>query len=176
MTDDFEKRQQESGELEAEESYYYLPTMNLGPALPHYYGDYVRKLFVAAAALVLILAPFFGGFLPLTLPFEILGAVLLVTFGALTNPKKQWVVLGDVIIAGLFIVGYEGVALYAYLQNDVLMFFTREALVVIFVFAFYFSIKTLRAMMLHQIGKREPPGEFVKPTLEERWNSTHHWQ
>ena len=176
MSDDFEKREEESGELSAEETYYYLPTMHLGPSLPHYYGDYVRKLFVAAAALMLVLAPFFGGFLPLTLPFEIIGAVVLVAFGALTNPKKQWVVAGDVLLAGTLIIAYEGIALYAYLQNDVLVFFTREALVVIFVFAFYFSMKTLRAMMQHQIGKREPPGEFIKPTVEERWHSTHTWQ
>ena len=168
--------EQEKDEIAVDDTYYYLPTMqNLGPALPHYYGDYVRKLFLGAAALLLVFAPFLGGFLPLTLPFEIVGAVALVAFAALTSPKKQWVVAGDAVLSGAFMFVCEIIAIFAYLQDDMLMFFAREALAVIFLFAFYFSVKTLRAMILHQIGKREPPGEFLKPTPEERWRDTHSW-
>ena len=42
----------------------------------------------------------------------------------------------------------------------------RLAVAVIFLFAFYFSMKTLRAFMTKQIGKRETIDEFEEPDVK----------
>ena len=65
--------------------------MTLEPLAPihhieHYYGDAIRQLFVTAAALILVGAPFYAEALRVELPFEILGAVILVAIAALANP------------------------------------------------------------------------------------------
>ncbi len=140
----------------------YVPFLNLGPKIPHYYGDAVRKIFLAVSAILLIFAPFFGGYTPWSLPFEILGAVILVCLAALTNPQNHAVMFANALAAGLGLVMFETVALYAYLEGDFLMFAMREALAILFLFALYFSIKTARAMTSGTIGRHTTTGEFLE--------------
>ena len=176
MTRDIEEQraQRDQDDSNADDSYYYFP-VRLGPALPHYYGDYVRKLFMGGAVLILICAPFLRDYVPFALPFEIVGAVIVIVLGALTSPKKRWVMACNAVVSSMFILAFEAFAFYAYAQGDTLVFMVRELLAIIFVFALYFSGKTLRAMLMQQIGMREPPGEFLKPTLSERWRDTRSW-
>jgi hypothetical protein len=139
----------------------YLPRFNIEPRVPHYYGDIVRRIFIGAAAAIVIFAPFFGGNV-LLLPFEIIGAVVLVILAGLTTPKNMSIMIVNAVAAALGVVIYETTALYAYSNGDVWTFLAHETLVVTFVFALYFSMKTVRAMQLGQIGKHSKPGEFLK--------------
>ena len=41
-----------------------------------------------------------------------------------------------------------------------MQFIWRELIAIIFLVAFYFSVKTVRAFILHQIGKSQQVGEF----------------
>jgi len=50
--------------------------------------------------------------------------------------------------------------MYGYKNVEPVAFMLRVLVAVIFLFAFYFSMKTLRAFMLRQIGKRETIDEF----------------
>lgn len=136
-----------------------------GPRLPHYYGDYVRRLFISAAALMLVLAPFLQGSLWLvTLPLDIIGALVLIILAALTHPKKELIMIANAAAAGIGLAASEVVALLAYGNGESLLFITREVLAFLFVLALYFSLKTLRAMRFQQVGKRELPGEFLEDT------------
>ena len=51
----------------------YLPRIDFGTHITHYYGDYVRKLFVSVAAVLMIFAPFFGVQVSFLLPVQIFG-------------------------------------------------------------------------------------------------------
>lgn len=150
----------------------YFPRFNLDPSIPHYYGDHVRRIFIGLAAAILIFAPFWSNYASFTLPFEILGAVIIVILAALTNPKNSLVMMGNSIAAAIGVILNETIALFAYLDGSIFIFFGREALAFSFIFALYFALKTVRAMRLGQIGKREPPGEFREPTLQEMWDET----
>ncbi len=36
----------------------------------------------------------------------------------------------------------------------------REAIAIIFLVSFYFNLKTVRAFLMHKVGKRDEPAEF----------------
>lgn len=142
-------------------------TMNLsglrtGPAIAHYYGDYVRQIFIVAGVAMLVLAPFLISRAPTLLPFQIGGAIVLVFLAALTNPQKIWVLIADAIVSAIGIIVFEALALAAYASGNWLAFIAVETITIAFLLAFYFSLKTVRAMMHHQIGKRPRFGDFAE--------------
>lgn len=129
----------------------------------HYYGDQVRQLFVAAAALILIAAPFYSDSLRAELPFEIVGALILVALAAFANPHNRTVFLASAIAAGVGVVIYEMWAIYGFDEITWVQFTLREVIAVILLVAFYFNMKTVRAFVLHQVGKHDEAGEFDEP-------------
>lgn len=141
---------------------YYLPRFSFGPRLAHYYGDSVRSMFLIIAAGMLFLAPFFGSRLPFDVPFEVLGAIAIVCLGAMTSPRRPYVMMANATAAGIGVVYSEIIAIYAYSGGDSLTFVIRELFAVGFLFALYFSVKTLRAMLSGRIGKRPLPGDFYE--------------
>jgi hypothetical protein len=146
---------------EAESMGVYAP-MRIGPAIPHYYGDYVRQIFMGSGALMLVLAPFLASTFPAILPFEIGGAIIVVILGAMTNPQNSLSILANAIAAGVAVVTYELLALSLYFNEQYLAFIEREALAIAFLVALYFSLKTFRNMVHGRIGKRNTVGEFMK--------------
>ncbi len=131
----------------------YAP-MQTGPSVPHYYGDYVRQIFMLCAAIMLVVAPFLAGNSSALLPFEIGGAIIIAILGALTNPRNQISMLANAVAAGVGIVIYELLALSLYADGHMISFLVREMLAIAFLFALYFSLKTFRNMVFHMIGKR----------------------
>ena len=145
----------------AEEFPSYFPSLRIGPSIPHYYGDYVRQIFILTGAAMLVLAPFLVNRAPTLLPFEVGGAIALVCLAALTNPKKQWVLMADTLAAGVGVIVFESLSLAAYTSGNWLAFIALEAVAIAFLIALYFSLKTLRSMMLGQIGKEPSFDEFT---------------
>ena len=147
---------------EALEGDTYLPRRYLHGPIAHYYGDLVRRIFLGIAVVLLIAAPFLGDAAFTLLPFEIIGALVLIILSALTNPKNKTIMIAN---AGASVVGaivFELTAFAAYraeLPGTMLGF---QAFAVAFIFALYFSLKTIRAMELGQIGQRDLPGEFME--------------
>ncbi len=139
----------------------YMPSLATGPSIPHYYGDYVRQIFMLCAAIMLIFAPFLAREIPGALVPEIGGAVVIAILGALTNPMRQISMLANAIAAGVGVVTYELLAIAAFTNGSTIIFMIREAVAIAFLFALYFSIKTLRNMMLRVVGKKNTVGDFI---------------
>jgi hypothetical protein len=121
--------------------------------IPHYHGDTVRLLFVAAATVWLVSLPFYPDLLPFDPAIQVLAGVAMVVLGALTNPYKSWIIALDALFAGIGVILVEVVAIYGFETGTLVAFFIRELIVILFLVALYLSLKTLRAMFMHQIGK-----------------------
>ncbi len=156
-----DREQNERNEMLVDDGIY-LPGLNIGPRVPHYYGDYVRRLFLGAAVLMFVFVPLFGFVAPMLLPIQIFGAVILITLGALTNPKKRSILMLDALASAIGIILFEVIALSSYTSGDGLGFFAHEVLAFTFMFSLYFSLKTVRAMEMGLLGKEPMPGEFRK--------------
>ena len=144
----------------------YVPTGSW-MKVSHYYGDIARQLMLGSAALMFFAAPFYGDNTHIELPFIIFGTLVLVFLAALTNPWKKSVLTADAIATGVGLVVYQWWALYGYDTATSMAFVLREALAVAFMFAFYFSVKTVRSMILHQVGKRDSVDEFAGVTEDD---------
>lgn len=120
--------------------------------IPHYYGDAVRELFLGGAALMLVASPLYADSIRTQFTFIVLGAFLAVVFAALTNPRNYWVLCGDAAVSGVGMIFFALWGLIGYDEISPTAFVLRLALALIFLFGFYYSVKTVRAMSLH-----EPP-------------------
>ena len=120
--------------------------------LSHYYGDPVRAFFLGAAGLMLVGAPVYAGEdLSTDIPFIIVGLIVVVALAAITNPVKQWVMMADAIAGGVGAGLYGLWALMDYSDSSPTAFVLRGAIALLFLFAFYFAMKTVRAMVLGQV-------------------------
>lgn len=143
-----------SGDLNVFEESPYLPNPVPGTSIPHYYGDYVRQLFILAGILMLIFSPFLAATNPAVLPFEIGGAIVTVILAALTSPINKLAMVANAIVSVIGVITYEMLALAAFFDGRMIVFIEREAIVLIFLLALYFSVKTARNMFADTIGKR----------------------
>lgn len=139
----------------------YLPRMLKGH-IAHYYGDFVRRIFLGVAIILLFLTPFLADTAFILIPLQIIGAVILILLSALTNPKNKTIMVANVAAALIGIVVFEMFALAAYRGGAIMLMIGFQILALSFIYAFYLSLKTLRAMELGQIGKRDIPGEFLE--------------
>ena len=129
--------------------------------IPHYYGDRVRWLFLAVAAIFLIALPLSPHLTPLLPLWQLVLAVVLVVVAALANPHKRWSVILGVLVAAPLLVWIETVAVQEYAESEMALFLIREAIALALLFGLYYSVKTVRAMIFHQIGKKgTEPHEF----------------
>jgi hypothetical protein len=136
--------------------------------IPHYYGDIVRILFLGMTVIMLGGAPLYADALTQQIPFIVAGAVILVALAALTNPRGLLIIRLDAVFAGVIAVVYETWALWGYESGSSIEFVVREIPALMGMFAFYFALKTLRAMLLGNIGKSSEPNEFALPVSRRR--------
>lgn len=114
--------------------------------LAHYYGDIVRQLLLLAAAVLLVGAPFYSADLPSELPFDVIGALVLVCLAAFTSPTNRLIILADTVAAGVGMVLFELWALTTYGETSIIVSLLRQAIALLFLFALYFGGKTLRGL------------------------------
>lgn len=131
-----------------------------GQHIPHYHGDGVRICFIAAAILMTAITPFSSTVVPLTIIALITGVVLLVVFAALTHPHGPWIMAINAMLSATGAAIFETFAIVSFQNESWVAFVVQEFIVVLFLFALYFAMRTLRAMMLHQVGKQGRFGEF----------------
>ncbi|HEY4502757.1 MAG TPA: hypothetical protein VJH21_02910 [Candidatus Paceibacterota bacterium] len=116
----------------------------------HYYGDIVRKLFLAGGIVLLITIPLDTELLNFYLSVGVITALLLALFAGFTSPWGKIATIGNIIIATVVFLIFEYLALgrYATVHNlyDV-VFMLRQLLAFIFIIAVYFSAKTLRSFL-----------------------------
>lgn len=136
--------------------------------IPHYYGDYVRQLFLGCAVLSAVAIPVWGNLVPFGTVVQVASALLLVLLAGITNPHSKMVMLYNVVVSGTGVLLLESAAISFYSVDSTGLFVCREAAAIALLFAFYFGIKTLRAMSLGKVGRQERPWEFEerKDTVE----------
>ncbi len=116
----------------------------------HYYGDSVRKLLLTAAIIILLTLPWLYKEWPMTFYVWLFLALCIGIFAGITNPKLRIVSLFDfgIAVIGFLFFGYEGIyAIQAFGAGN-LLFPTAEILMLLFFFDLYFTVKTLRGMLL----------------------------
>lgn len=117
--------------------------------IEHYYGDIVRYLFLAAGVVMLITLPLFQANINLPIIISIIAITILGIAAGLTNPKQLTSRLTNFIISviGFIVFGYSAVNSFGVVNGDKFLL-TNILLAIIFLFALYFSMKTLRAGLL----------------------------
>ncbi|MDO8481570.1 MAG: hypothetical protein Q7S75_00630 [bacterium] len=125
-----------------------LSTNFLHPRPHHHDIVSVRQLMLGSAVLMLLAAPFYGDTLLIELPFELLGAAVLVSLAAVTRAMDKSILTADAVVAGVGMCIYQIWALVGYNQTITTAFVLREIFVLIFMFVFYFSVMASRSMIV----------------------------
>jgi Ni/Fe-hydrogenase subunit HybB-like protein len=128
--------------------------------IPHYYGDYVRPLFIAMAVLSFVAMPLWGDLLPVGIIPQVGASLLLVLLAALTSARNLPVMLVNATVAGVSVVLLETVAIVRHHVDTTPLFLAREAGVLLMLAALYFGVKTIRSMLTGKIGHQDSPLEF----------------
>lgn len=119
----------------------------------HYYGDIVRKLFLAGAIIVILVYPFFNSLAPASPSlltgsvFMIIAIVLLAVLAGLTSWRGPWTVALDIAVSIFELVFFENHAIAFVKTPPIWIFLTDQLLALIFITALYFSVRTLREML-----------------------------
>jgi hypothetical protein len=110
----------------------------------HYYGDVVRRLFLLSALLMTITLPFFAAEIPGPFELSIFVIPLLVLAAGLTSPSQTWSHFLNTFLAVAGSIVFEYYAVLSYQASDQKYFAVNQILTVLFLFATYFSVKTVR--------------------------------
>ena len=116
----------------------------------HYYGDIVLFCFLLSAGVMLISLSFLYGRLPVPIYFSIFAILAIGIFAGFTNPlqKSTAVINFFISVVALFVFEYNAVKSYITFSISDLLFIVNQILALIFLFALYYSAKTLRAKYL----------------------------
>ena len=120
--------------------------------LEHYYGDIVRYLFLAAGIIMLVTLPLFQSLIETPLMVSISGIAVLGIAAGLTNPQQvvSAVVNFVISIVGFITFAYSATTSFqGKIENDKFIL-TNIILAAIFIFAIYFSMKTMRSRLLNK--------------------------
>lgn len=163
MSHDDEFDEVDYRELERENE----PWLYRSEKLHHYYGDIVRQIFVGVAALALLAAPFYADDLRAELPFTIISAVFLIIAAALTGPWNTLIMAVNVALSGIGFVIFELWALAGYETVSLVAVSLRQIIALAFMFALYFSVKTLRSMLANKIVSSDSSSDAMRASQEE---------
>lgn len=146
----------------------YIPDLFF-PKNPHYYGDIVRKLFLAGGVIALVFRPIYPDLIPLNSFLFIIAMLVIAIIAGITNPEKYWTMISDLVIAGIafIIFEYSAVSKYTTVNNLTFLFLVQQSLGLIFFFALYYSSKTVRAMYLKKQGSAAEKTDTHKDSNKE---------
>lgn len=116
----------------------------------HYYGDVVRRLFLAGAILMAITLPFILEFFPTPIHISLFGIIILGLVAGLISPQQKWVIIVNFLISlGAFAV-FEYFAVITYMELSItsLFFWINQVLAVIFLISLYYASKTFRGVVI----------------------------
>lgn len=117
----------------------------------HYYGDVVRKLFLAAGVLMLVSLAFFAPLISVPLVVSVVAIILVASLSGLESPNHKWVVMINALASAIGCGYFQYTAVNYYMTSTTSMeidwafFMVNEVLSVIFFLALYYSSKTVRA-------------------------------
>ena len=114
----------------------------------HYYGDDVRRLFIAGVIVMLVSLPFFGEYIRVSAFYYILGMIFIGLVAGFTSPVNRWIVALNLLISILALYFFESESIAAFngcgTEKGKWYFLTNQLLAVIFLAALYYSAKTVR--------------------------------
>lgn len=112
----------------------------------HYYGDNVRRLFVANAIITLITLPFFRDFVHAPVISYIMAMIFLCLVAGFTNPTHRWVGIMDLAISvyGIWFFESEAISAANFYDTQFWYFWTNQLIALLFLAALYYSSKTER--------------------------------
>lgn len=137
-----------------------------GHDIPHYYGDYIRPLFILTAILALVATPLWGDLLPFGPVAQVGASVLLVLLAGLTNAKSMYIMAADATVSAVSVFLLEIAAIGLRTSSTMELFAAREVCAILMLGALYFSVKTLRGMITGKTGHPDSPLEFEEPIQE----------
>lgn len=118
----------------------------------HYYGDSVRVIFLISGLVMLCSFPFFSSLIGVPAVISILSIIGLVVLGGLISPKSRFIFILSSIVPVVGFILFEYYAYFAYSTLPatsalhIAFFWVNQILAILFFFATYLSVKTLRAM------------------------------
>lgn len=114
--------------------------------MEHYYGDIVRRLFLAGVFIWIAVLPFAETLNTKAIIIAVVGMLVFVVAAGLTSPVKYFTAILNIIISLVAVVAFEwwAVNLYAPVSAGGFLFWIYQLLTINFLFALYYSVKTLR--------------------------------
>ena len=119
----------------------------------HYHGRLVRALLVTAALIMAVSLPVFNSLVALPLHVSLFAIIALLLMGGIINPISKWVFLFSSILPIPGFVIFESYAFQAFqtlsfnVPINIAYFWTNQVLALLFFFATYLSVRTLRSMI-----------------------------
>lgn len=118
--------------------------------IPHYYGDYVRRFFMAAALSMLLTLPFFPDMLPWAgSTWTLVFVIVLVFCAGLTSPRRKFVMFLNAVIALFGVLIFEYAAILRFASDPVMLTLFQQAEAVIFAYALYYIGKSIRGVRMY---------------------------
>ncbi len=117
----------------------------------HYYGDTVRKLFLTSGVIMLLFNAFFFDLISTPTVLTVLGAIIIVILAGLQNPRHLWLNILNTCVSAIacFVFTYTGIQHYMHADVfNVAFFWSNQLLGLLFLFATYYSSKTIRAKIV----------------------------
>lgn len=114
----------------------------------HYYGDMVRKIFLICGLVILITLPFLKSNISSPTFYSVVVILVLTFLAGMTNPRLRVVIVGDVVVSliSFCVFAFEAITKFTDLVD--LLFITNLTLAILFLFAFYWSVKSLRNLSI----------------------------
>ncbi len=150
MEGDYEKDYMEDERPEKQESQL--------PKRPHYYGDVVRQVLFAIGIIMLVGLPIFSDRINFSAFFLLLVILGVNLFAGFTNPKQTISIWGDFFISFTGLIFFELIAFFyfgVYHTVADLYFWFNQSLAILFFISLYFSVKTLRGMMIPPVDEED---------------------
>lgn len=115
----------------------------------HYYGDIVRKLFMAIGLVMLFGLTYFADYVPQPISFSVAIIIITIMMAGLFTPLNKWIWLFNIVFSAIAVFVFQSYAIEYYQSVDSVWFFlANQGLAVVALFALYFSVKTLRGFYI----------------------------
>jgi hypothetical protein len=129
--------------------------------LNHDHSYAVRRLFLAAAILMITLLPHLNTDIPYPAFISLFAIIAIVIAAGMTNFMRSLTIAIDTALSFVATIIFEYYAVTAHsMMNQDLFFLANQALAIIFLFAFYESVKTLRALWLLHVKHKQSATYF----------------
>lgn len=120
----------------------------------HYHGDRIRVLFVLTGLLMVATLPVFNVLVNVPITISMVAIVALAVLGGFLNPAWKWIIYVDAVVSILAFMAFEYYAVHTYMNSSLdipinfYFYWVNQVLAILFFFAMYLSVKTVRGRML----------------------------